>query len=425
MKPDAAPKRTLLHRLKSLGPGLITAASDDDPSGIATHSVAGATAGLSMLWLVLFTTPMMAVIQGMCARIAMVTGRGLGANIRSAIPVPLAYVIAAAVIVANTFNVGADFAGMAASAHMIAPIVSTFLWVAIFGLSLFVMVIFLSYRRIVAVIKWMTISLFAYVITAFWVHPAWGLVLRNLVTPQIHAQRAWIMTAMAVVGTTISPYLFFWQSSLEVEEEKSLGRATIKQRRGATKAEIVDAHFDVNSGMIFANLIVAFVIVTTALTLFAHGKTHIATAQDAAAALAPLAGHFASLIFTVGIVGTGLLAIPALAGSSAYVAAEIFRFRGGGMDARPSRAPRFYAVFGTGLLVGVIMCFAGVDPIRGLYYAAILNGLVSIPLVFLIVRIASNAKVMGKWRSSVWARAWGWLTFLLMGTTAVSLFALR
>jgi NRAMP (natural resistance-associated macrophage protein)-like metal ion transporter len=424
LKPKGGPARTLLYRLRTLGPGLITGASDDDPSGISTYSVAGATTGLSMLWLATITTPMMAVIQGMCARIGMVTGRGLAANIRKSVPLPLAYLMAIAVVAANTFNVGADFAGMAASANMVVPKVHVLLWVLFFGALLLVSIIFLSYRVLCNTIKWLTVSLFAYMITAFVVHTQWVEVLKHLVMPQVQFGKAWMTTALGVLGTTITPYLFFWQASLEVEEEKSMGRTTIAKRRGATESEIEDMHFDVNTGMIFSNVIMLFIIVTTAFTLFISGKHNIATAQDAAAALAPLAGRFASLIFTLGIVGTGLLAIPALAGSSAYAVAEMFSFREG-LNETPQRAPRFYAVLAAGLVVGVVMCFLRIDPIRALYYAAVLNGLVAIPLIFLILRLASDAKVMGKWTSSTIAKAWGWLTFLLMSVAAVSVFALR
>lgn len=423
-KSESVVRRSLADRLRSLGPGLITGASDDDPSGISTYSVAGATTGLSMLWLAFLSTPMMAVIQGMCARIGMVTGQGLAANIRKSIPLPLAYAVAGAVIVANTFNAGADFAGMAASANMVVPQVHVLIWVVLFGALLLLSIFYLSYRVIASTFKWLTISLFSYAVTAFWIKPDWGMVLKAFVTPHVQFSRDWITTMVGVLGTTITPYLFFWQSSLEVEEEKSMGRTTVAERRGATSQEITDAHFDVNSGMIFSNVIMAFIIITTALTLYVHHKTHIATAQDAARALEPLAGHFASLLFTLGIVGTGLLAIPALVGSSAYVVAELFKFRHGSMNEPPSRAKRFYGVFAAGLLIGVAMCFARVDPIRALYYAAVLNGLVSVPLIFLIIRIAGNAGVMGKWRSSVVAKGWAWFAFLLMGAAGIAMFVI-
>lgn len=417
-----APTRSLWQRLVTLGPGLITGAADDDPSGISTYSVAGASTGLSMLWLALFTTPMMAVVQGMCARIGMVTGRGLAANIRSSIPNWLAYTIGATVIAANTFNVGADFAGMAASAHMVAPVLPTLAWDVLFGAALIAGLIYLSYRRIASFLKYLTLTLFAYIVTAFIVHPRWSDVFAHLVVPHVQFTKSWITTAMGVLGTTITPYLFFWQSALEVEEEKAQGRTTVQQRRGATDEEIRDAHFDVNVGMVFSNVVMFFIITTTALTLFAHGKTNIQTAQDAARALEPLAGHLAALLFMLGMVGTGLLAIPALAGSSAYIAAEMLSFRRVGLDEKPNRAPQFYTVLAAGLLVGIALPFTHLDPIRALYWSAVLNGVVSVPLIFLVIRIANNAKVMGKWRNSVLANAWSWVTFALMGAAAFALF---
>jgi NRAMP (natural resistance-associated macrophage protein)-like metal ion transporter len=414
---------TLWKRLLALGPGLITGAADDDPSGISTYSVAGASTGFSMLWLALLTTPMMAVIQGMCARIGMVTGVGLGANIRRSVPPWIAYAMAVAVIAANTFNVGADFAGMAASAHMVAPGIPVPGWVIVFGAVLFAGLFFLSYRRIASIIKYLTLTLFAYIVTAFTVHPHWPAVLRHLVVPEVHFERAWMTTAMGVLGTTITPYLFFWQSALEVEEEKAQGRNTVAARRGASPEEIKSAHFDVNAGMVLSNLVMFFIITTTALTLYAHGKTNVQTAQDAAQALRPLAGDLAYLLFMLGMVGTGLLAIPALAGSSAYIASDTLSFRRAGLDQPPQRAPRFYLVLGTGLLLGAALPFTGLDPIRALYWSAVLNGLVSVPLVFLVIRIANDRKVMGRWRNSPLANAWSWLTFVLMTGAAVALFA--
>ncbi len=423
--PDVATASgTLWKRLLTLGPGLITGASDDDPSGISTYSVAGASTGFSMLWLSLLTTPMMAVIQGMCARVGLVTGLGLAANIRKSIPLWMAYGIGAMVVAANTFNVGADFAGMSASANLVVPQVPALAWDVLFGAFLLVGLIYLSYRRIASFLKYLTLSLFAYIVTAFIVHPDWVRVLQHLVIPQVHLNRGWITTAMGVLGTTITPYLFFWQSDLEVEEEKAQGRTTVAERRGATDKQIADAHFDVNIGMVLSNLVMFFIITTTALTLYAHGKTNIQTAQDAAEALRPLAGDFAYLLFTLGMVGTGLLAIPALAGSSAYVAAEMLAFRRAGLDETPNRAPRFYAVLAAGLVVGVAMLFLRIDPIRALYWSAVLNGVVSVPLIFLVIRIANNAGVMGKWRNSLTANAWAWLSFVLMGVAAIALFAI-
>jgi NRAMP (natural resistance-associated macrophage protein)-like metal ion transporter len=410
----------VLHFLRNLGPGLITGAADDDPSGISTYSVAGATTGLSTLWLALITTPMMAVIQGMCARIGMVSGVGLAAVMRAHFPRWLAFALAGTVIVANTFNIGADLAGMAASAHLVAGL-PVLLWVVAFAVLLVLTEFYCSYRLLCDIFKWLAATLFAYVATAFIVHPDWWLILRHAVIPEFHTDGHWITTVVGVLGTTISPYLFFWQSSLMVEQEKELGRTTVTQREGATRAEIADAHADVNTGMIYSNLVMFFIIATTAVTLGAHGKHNIATAQDAAEALRPLAGNFAYLLFTLGMVGTGLLAIPVLAGSSAYVASDMLRFHAG-LAETPRRAPRFYAILGAGIVLGMLLNIIGIDPIKALFWSAVCNGVAAVPLIFAIVTIASDRKLMGRWVSSPLARFWGWLTFALMGAAAVGMF---
>ncbi len=419
-KAEERSKSGVLHFLRNLGPGLITGAADDDPSGISTYSVAGATTGLSTLWLALITTPMMAVVQGMCARIAMVSGVGLASVMRTHFPRWLAFGLAALVILANTFNIGADLAGMAASAHMVAGL-PVLLWVVAFAVLLIITEFYCSYRLLCDIFKWLTTALFAYIVTAFLVHPDWWLILRHAVVPEFHTDGHWITTVVGVLGTTISPYLFFWQSSLMVEEEKERGRTTVAKRKGATQAEISDAHADVNTGMFYSNMVMFFIIATTAVTLGAHGKHDIATAQDAAEALRPLAGNFAYLLFTLGMVGTGLLAIPVLAGSSAYVAAEMLSFRSG-LNETPRRAPRFYAILGVGILLGMLLNLFGMDPIKALFWSAVFNGVAAVPLVFAIVTIASNRKVMGRWTSSVLARCWGWLTFVLMGAAAIGMF---
>jgi NRAMP (natural resistance-associated macrophage protein)-like metal ion transporter len=410
----------VLHFLRNLGPGLITGAADDDPSGISTYSVAGATTGLSTLWLALITTPMMAVIQGMCARIGMVSGVGLAAVMRAHFPRWLAFALAGIVIVANTFNIGADLAGMAASAHLVAGL-PVLLWVVAFAVLLVLTEFYCSYRLLCDIFKWLAATLFAYVATAFIVRPDWWLILRHAVIPEFHTDGHWITTVVGVLGTTISPYLFFWQSSLMVEQEKELGRTTVAQREGATRAEIADAHADVNTGMIYSNLVMFFIIATTAVTLGAHGKHNIATAQDAAEALRPLAGNFAYLLFTLGMVGTGLLAIPVLAGSSAYVAADMLRFHAG-LAETPRRAPRFYAILGAGIVLGMLLNLVGIDPIKALFWSAVCNGVAAVPLIFAIVTIASDRKLMGRWVSSPLARFWGWLTFALMAAAAVGMF---
>lgn len=410
----------VLHFLRTLGPGLITGAADDDPSGISTYSVAGASAGYSMLWLTLISTPMMAVIQGMCARIAMVSGSGLASVMRRSLPRPLVYALAALVVIANTLNIGADLGGMGAAANLVVRVPAD-VWTIVFGVGLIAAQIWFSYKKISQIFKWLTLALFAYVITAFVVHPPWGVVLRHLVVPEIRIDSGWLATMVGVLGTTITPYLFFWQASLMVEEEKEQGKMTRASRRGTDEASVRDAHADINTGMIYSNAVAFFIVVTTAATLGAHGKHGISTAQEAAEALRPLAGNFASTLFTLGMVGTGILAVPVLACSSAYVVSEIFRFREG-LNERLFRAPQFYAVIVIGILIGIAINLFRVDPIKALFWSAVLNGVAAVPLLAVIVWLASSKKIMGKWRSSVAARAWGWATVGLMGAAATGMF---
>jgi Mn2+/Fe2+ NRAMP family transporter len=339
---------------------------------------------------------------------------------RRRFPAWLAFGLAGLVVVANTFNIGADLAGMSASAHMVAGL-PVLVWVIAFAAVLLLTEFYCSYRLLNKALKWLALALFAYIVTLFLVRPDWWDIARHAVVPEFHADGRWMTTVVGILGTTISPYLFFWQSSLMVEEEKDLGRRTVSRRKGATKAEIADAHADVNAGMIYSNVVMFFIIATTAVTLGAHGKHDIATAQDAAEALRPLAGDFAYLLFALGMVGTGLLAIPVLAGSSAYVASEMLSFRTG-LDETPRRAPRFYAILAAGIVVGAVLNVMRLDPVRVLFWSAVFNGVAAVPLVFAIVTIAGDPKVMGRWKASPLARAWGWLTFALMALAAIAMF---
>jgi len=373
-----------------------------------------------MLWLTLLSTPMMAVIQGMCARIAMVNGEGLAALLRKRLPLTVAYALAALVIAANTFNLGADIGGMAAAARLVVPIPVDAL-VFLFGIALLAAQAWLPYATIARVFKWLTLALFAYVVTAFITHPPWATVLLRFAVPQIHFNSAWLSTMVGVLGTTITPYLFYWQSSLMVEEEKDAGKTKLADRRG-TDAESVGAmHADVNAGMIFSNLVAFFIIVTTASTLGAAGRHDIATADQAAQALRPLAGPFAELLFALGMIGTGMLAVPVLACSSAYVAAQTFRFREG-LSEPVHRAPRFYLIIAAGMLIGIAMNLLRIDAIKALFWSAVLNGVAAVPLLAAIVWLASDRKVMKDWTSSTLARAWGWATFLLMAGATAGMF---
>lgn len=415
---------TLRERIRDFtsifGPGLIAGASDDDPSGISTYSVAGAQTGYTTLWLALITTPMMAVVQGMCSRLAMVTGRGLAANLKAHMPRWLTLALAFIVVVANTFNVGADIAGMGASAALVldAPVL---LWVLVFGVTTAAMQLWLPYAQIARVMKWLTFALLAYVVTAFVVHPPWAEVLRAIVIPQFRWNALWLATVVAVLGTTITPYLFFWQAALEVETEKSEGKTTVAKRRGTNARAVKRSHIDINTGMIISNLVALFIMITTASTLGAHGQTHIASAAQAAQALRPFAGNFTAGLFALGMVGTGLLAIPSLTASSAYIASEVFGMREG-LGEKLSRARGFYAVLLGGVVVGVIMNFFRVDPIGLLFWSAVFNGVAAVPIVAVVVIMASNHSIMGKWRSSPVARAWGWFTVALMAAAAIGMF---
>jgi NRAMP (natural resistance-associated macrophage protein)-like metal ion transporter len=403
-----------------LGPGLITGAADDDPSGISTYSVAGASTGYSMLWLTLISTPMMAVIQGMCARIAMVNGEGLAAIMRKRLPLWLSFGFAGLVIVANTFNLGADIGGMADAAHLVVPLPADAL-VFLLGIGLLAAQTWLPYATVARIFKWLTLVLFAYVVTAFIVRPPWPDVLIHFAIPRMRFDAGWLSTMVGVLGTTITPYLFYWQSSLMVEEDKEAGKTTLTERRGTDVKSVKIMHADVNAGMIFSNLVAFFIIVTTAATLGAHGRHDIATAQQAAEALRPLAGRFAELLFALGMVGTGILAVPVLATSSAYVAAQTFRFREG-LSEPVHRAPRFYLTIAVGICIGIAMNLLHIDAIRALFWSAVLNGIAAIPLIGVIVWFASSRRVMGKWVSSTLARAWGWGTFALMSCATIGMF---
>jgi Mn2+/Fe2+ NRAMP family transporter len=339
---------------------------------------------------------------------------------RKKLPLALVYPLAGLVIVANTFNLGADIGGMAAATHLVVPVPVDAL-VFLFGIAILVGQTWMPYATIARVFKWLTISLFAYVITAFITHPPWLHVLEQFAVPRVSFNSLWLSTMVGVLGTTITPYLFYWQSSLMVEEDKEAGKATLAARRGTDPGSVRDMHADVNAGMIFSNLVAFFIIVTTASTLGAAGRHDIATAQQAAQALRPLAGPFAELLFALGMVGTGILAVPVLATSSAYVAAQTFRFKEG-LSEPVQRAPRFYTIIAGGILVGIAMNLLRVDAIKALFWSAVLNGVAAVPLIAVIVWLASNRKIMGDWTSSGLARAWGWATFALMGGATAGMF---
>ena len=406
--------------LAELGPGLVTGAADDDPSGISTYSVAGASYGYATLWTALLSFPLMAAVQLMCARLGMVTGCGLASVIRGRYPRWVLWFACALVIVANVFNIGADLAGMGDAMQMVSGIHSYF-WTPFFACLIGGLLFWTSYRLMARIFKWLTLVLFAYVVTAFLAHPNWSAVFRATLIPHLEWSRDYISVLVAILGTTISPYLFFWQAAQEVEEDRDHGKLTVAQRRGSTNKELRIAARDVVTGMFLSNLIMYFLILTTAATLNAHGNKNIETAKHAAEALRPLAGSGAYWLFTLGIVGTGMLAVPVLAGSSAYAIAEGARWRSASLDLKPGLARKFYGVIAAAILIGLTFDLAKLNAVRMLFLSAILNGLLAPPLIVMVVLLTSDRKVMGSRVNSYGLRALGWFCALIMSAAAIAL----
>ncbi len=410
----SVPSRWIRALLKSLGPGIITGAADDDPSGIATYSVAGAQLGTKLLWTALLTWPLMAAVQVMCARIGQVTGQGLAANFKLRFPRWLLLGFVIALLIANTINIAADLAGMADAAAMLSRINSHW-YVIAFALLISWATVRLPYQQIANVLKWLVLVLFAYPITAFVVGANWGQVLRATLVPSLpHRQVEWA-TLVAILGTTISPYLFFWQASEEVEEEKSEGRSSLALRRGATPEELELRNIDVGVGAFFSNMVMFFIILTTAITLNKHGIVNIETSRQAAEALRPFAGSFAATLFTLGIVGVGFLAIPTLAGSAAYAFAETLGWRQG-LNKKLKQARWFYALILVSTAAGVGLDFIGINPVKALYWTAVINGLLAPFLLVAILIVAADKKLMQGQPSS----RLGWFVVAL---TTIAMFA--
>jgi NRAMP (natural resistance-associated macrophage protein)-like metal ion transporter len=416
------PRRASFPRrfFSALGPGVVTGAADDDPSGVATYSIAGAQLGTALLWTALFTWPLMAAVQMMCARIGMVTGRGLVGALRKKIPRPLLIGAVVGLLAANTLNIGADLAGMADAAQMLTG-GNSHVFVVLFGAVIAAATVKFRYHQIASVLKWLALVLLAYVATAFLVHPRWGTVLRDAFVPSPPKDRAAWLALVAILGTTISPYLFFWQASQEVEEEKAMGRRMLVTRRGATSRQITDRKLDVGFGTFASNSVMFFIILTTALTLHAHGLEHIETSRQAAEALRPLAGSAAYLLYTLGIFGVGFLAIPTLSGSAAYAFAETFHWRQG-LDQKLARARGFYSIVIGSTAAGIAMDFAGVNPIRVLFLSAVVNGVLAPFLLVAILIVASDRKLMNGQPSSRLGRLVVGLTTLLMFGAAIGMF---
>lgn len=408
------PFRAVKEYANTLGPGLTTGAADDDPSGIATYSQTGAQYGFQLIWLSLFTFPLMAVIQEMCARIGMVTGQGLAANIRKEYPIGVLYVCTLLLFAANVLNLGADLGAMAKATQLLMPQASFGLIVVGFAVVILLLQIFTTYARYAKYLKYLTLVLFAYVVTAFMVHMPWGTVFNHLVLPRFELTKESILLICAVLGTTISPYLFFWQTSQEVEEEILHGRATVRARqRDNTAEDIGKMRVDVWTGMFVSNLVMFFIIAVCAAVLSANGITDITSADQAAAALRPLAGDGAYLLFALGIIGTGLLAIPVLAGSASYAISESFRWKTG-LYRKLKDAYAFYGVIIVAMLVGLLLNFVGLDPIKALIYSAVANGLIAPVILILIVHLSSSKKIMHSHVNHPIIALLGWITVGLM-----------
>ena len=402
-----------------IGPGIITGASDDYPSGIATYSIAGASQGYGLLWTALLTFPLMATIQEMCARIGVVTEKGLAGNLKSYFKSKiLLYFLAALIIIANTINIGADLAGMAAATRLLIPVHP--LLIAIFTTFLIIaLMVYFPYKFIASNLKWLTFALFAYIASALVVKQDWTQIIFRSFVPEFTTNKNYISIFVAILGTTISPYLFFWQTSEEVEERKELEQEKHK-RIIITKHELKQVREDVNLGMLFSNIVMYAIIATTASTLFKFGINEIETADQAAKALEPLAGRAASLLFTLGIVGTGLLAIPVLAGSAAYAVSEIFDWKEG-LSKSFRQARSFYAIIIVSTFVGFLMNFVHINPFKALFYTAVIYGLISPVLIFFILLLANNSKVMGKYKNNLVTNILGVLTLAVM-TSAAAVF---
>jgi NRAMP (natural resistance-associated macrophage protein)-like metal ion transporter len=406
--------------LKRLGPGLITGASDDDPSGIATYSQAGAQFGFGTLWTVIAMLPLMIAVQHIAAKIGMVSGRGLAGVLRDFYSRKLLYPAVFGLLIANTINIGTDIAAIAAAINMFVPIPISILTLPT-ALLILGLQIWGSYRLIVKIFKWLTLSLFAYVFAAVLAKPDWADVIRATLLPEFQLNSDFLTMIVALLGTTISPYLLFWEASEEVEEEIAEGRTSLEQRIGATTQEITNETFDNAVGMIFSNVVAYFVILAAGATLFKAGVNDIQTASQAAEALRPLAGNLASVLFTLGIIGTGLLAVPVLAGSSAFAVSETFGWNAG-LNEKPGRAIKFYGVIVASVLAGLLIDFTGINPISALFWTAVINGVVAPPLLILLMMASNNRKVMGKWTNSPLTNILGWLTAALMFAAAIAMF---
>ena len=417
--PQIPPKQRRLELFfADLGPGLITGCADDDPSGISTYSMAGAGSGYGLLWTALISFPLMVSLQMMCGRLGMVTGRGLAGVVRRRYSKWILWSACSLLIVANVINIAADLGGMADAAQMLTG-VNSLVWLPLYTGFIIVFLIWSSYRQIARIFKWITLVLLAYVGTAFYAGVDWRQALMATLRPQPSWSREYLAVLVGILGTTISPYLFFWQASQEVEEERAQGRS-LAQRKGATDEELRRLRVDVFTGMFASNFVMYFIILTTAATLHAHGVLRIETAKQAAEALRPLAGNAAYVLFALGLIGTGMLGVPVLAGSCAYAISEAAAWRGS-LDKKPRGATKFYGVLAAAMLIGLAIDYAGLDAVKMLFWSAVVNGLLAPPLILLVLLLTSDRSVMGNRISSPLERTLGWVTFALMTASAAGL----
>jgi NRAMP (natural resistance-associated macrophage protein)-like metal ion transporter len=405
--------------LRDLGPGLVTGAADDDPSGISTYSQAGAAFGFGLLWTAILSFPLMCAVQLMCARLGLVTRRGLASVLRKHYSRWLLWFACALLLVGNTINIAADLSGMAAGAELLTHIKHTW-FVPPFAIVILLFLMFGSYELLLKIFKWLTLVLFAYVVAAFLAKPSWGAVARGTFLPQISFTKEYLFTFVAIFGTTISPYLFFWQAAQEVEADEALNHELGDRPRRALERELRSARIDVLAGMVISNLVMYFIILTAGATLHAHGHTQVQTAAEAAKALEPVAGRLAALLFTAGIVGTGLLGVPVLAGSAAYAVAEAAAWRRG-MDEKLDHARNFYMVIAASMLIGVGLSFSPIDPIRLLLWSAVINGILAPPLIIILLVICNNPTVMGSFRNGRTLNVLGVIAAVIMSGSALAL----
>jgi len=410
-------RRRLLSRL---GPGLVTGAADDDPSGIGTHSQIGAQFGYALGWTFVLSFPLLAVIQLVAAEIGRVTGRGIAANLRRHYPRPLLWLAVTLLLIANVINLGADLSAMGASLQLLIG-GSIGLYTLLFGLFCAGLETFLSYRRYASVLKWTTLSLFAYLGVVAVAGVDWPVALRSFVVPEIHWTSVYLTALVAILGTTISPYLFFWQAAQEIEEEKRHHAKPLYVSPREAGPEMKRIRQDTLVGMVFSNVVSIFIVFAAAATLHANGVTTIQTASQAAQALQPVAGRFAFLLFAIGIIGTGLLAVPVLAGSAAYGVSEMLG-RPASLDAKPARAKLFYATIVVTTLAGALLQFIGVNPVRALYWSAVINGVLAAPLMAIMMLIVANPKAMGHLTLGRIGTALGWAATAIMAVATILFF---